>query len=188
MDRDEAPVSDHESPPVLGLAEEPVAAAARPALSTFEDLLSSCSMPAFHLAWTMLGDVQEAEDAVQEAAVKAWTRFRQFRREASFRTWFLAIVANHCRSTRRTRRWQLGRGAELGEVPHAGHEAGAVMRMDVQSLVARLPREQRALLYLYFALDLPQAEVGRILNLRTGTVKTRGHRLVTQLRRAMEED
>jgi RNA polymerase sigma-70 factor (ECF subfamily) len=172
---------------VLGLAEE-AAAGDRPAIATFEDLLSSCSTPAFHLACAMLGDAQEAEDAVQEAAVKAWRHFNRFRHDASFQTWFLAIVANQCRSMRRTRGWQMRRGAELPEVPLASHEASTVRRMDVQSVVARLPREQRALLYLYFALDLPQAEIGQILHVRTGTVKIRLHRVMAQLRRALEDE
>src|SRR5262245_41055125 len=165
---------------MLGVAHEPGVDTA-PALATFESLLTSCTTQAFQLAHTMLGDVQEAEDAVQEAAVKAWTRFARFRRDASFRTWFLAIVANQCRSLRRTRGWQLRRGPELRDVPLPGHEAGTVDRMDVRTLVARLPREQRALLYLYFELDLPQAEIGRILRLRTGTVKTRLHRVIARL-------
>lgn len=160
----------------------------QPAVADFEDLLISCSMPAFQLAHTMLGDAQEAEDAVQEAAVKAWTSFGRFRRDASFRTWFLAIVANQCRSVRRTRRWQLRRSPELRDVQLPGHEAGTVSRMDVRSLVAGLPREQRALLYLYFELDLPQAEIARILRLRTATVKSRLHRVVARLRRAMDEE
>jgi RNA polymerase sigma-70 factor (ECF subfamily) len=166
-----------------GIADAPPAAAA-----TFEDLLLSCSTQAFQLAHTMLGDAQEAEDAVQEAAVKAWTHFGQFRHGSSFRTWFLAIVANQCRSTRRTKRWWFHRALELREVPLPGHEAGIVSRMDVASMVARLPREQRALLYLYYELDLPHAEIARILRVRTGTVKTRLHRVVARLRRAMEED
>jgi RNA polymerase sigma-70 factor (ECF subfamily) len=159
-----------------------------PAAATFENLLTSCSTQAFQLARAMLGDAQEAEDAVQDAALKAWRRFHQFRSDASFNTWFLAIVANQCRSMRRTRRWQLRRGPELVDLELPGHEAGTVSRMDVQSLVARLPRDQRALIYLYFGLDLPQAEVARILRLRTGTVKTRLHRVVARLRRAVDEE
>jgi hypothetical protein len=62
MGRDEALVSDHVGPPVLGVAGEPAATGDLPALATYEDLLISCSTPAFHLAWTMLGDAQEAED------------------------------------------------------------------------------------------------------------------------------
>jgi RNA polymerase sigma-70 factor (ECF subfamily) len=156
-------------------------------LATFEDHLSSCSTQAFHLAQAMLGDVQEAEDAVQEAAVRAWARFDRFRRDASFRTWFLTIVANQCRSVRRSRRWRLRGDAEVPEVALAGHESSTVARLDVSQLVARLPREQRALLYLVYELDLPHAEIARILGIRTGTVKTRLHRTVSRLRRALEE-
>lgn len=155
---------------------------------TFESLLASCAVPAFQLAWAMLGDAHDAEDAVQEAAVRAWTRFRGWRHDATFRTWFLAIVANQCRSMRRTAWWRLRMTVELPEVRLRGHEDLTVSRLDLASLLDRLPREQQALVYLYFELDLPQAEIAGILGIRTATVKTRLHRLVTRLRRTMEED
>src|SRR5439155_13416046 len=65
---------------------------------TFEELLSTVLDPAFRLAMTMLNDRTAAEDAVQEAAVKAWRSFGRFRAGAEMRPWFLTIVANECRS------------------------------------------------------------------------------------------
>jgi RNA polymerase sigma-70 factor (ECF subfamily) len=155
---------------------------------TFESLLTACTVPAYQLAHAMLGDRQDAEDAVQEAAVKAWATYQRWRHEASFRSWFLTIVANQCRSMRRTRWWRLRQAVELPEVPQLGHEERTVRRLDLQGLLDRLSGEQRALLYLCFELDLPHAEIGRILGVRTGAVKTRRHRLVRQLQRAAGEE
>jgi RNA polymerase sigma-70 factor (ECF subfamily) len=163
-------------------------AAAEGGQATFESLLATCARHAFDLACAMLGDPQDAEDAVQEAALKAWAKFGGLRPDSSFRAWFLTIVANQCRSMRRTRWWRLRHALELPEVPLAGHEDRAVSRLDLVSLLRQLPPEQQGLLYLYFELDLPHAEIGRILRLRTGTVKTRLHRVVTRLRRSVEED
>src|SRR5260370_11580724 len=62
--------------------------------------------PAYRLAAVMLSDRMAAEDAVQEASVKAWRNLRQLRGdESSLRAWFLSIVANDGRMTRRRRWW-----------------------------------------------------------------------------------
>ena len=57
----------------------------------------------YRTALAILRDPDEAHDAVQEAAFKAWHRIRQLNEAAAARAWFLAIVANQCRSTRRSR-------------------------------------------------------------------------------------
>lgn len=62
----------------------------------FEDLLSPVLAPAFRLAMTMLKDRSAAEDAVQDAALKAWRKVDRFRSDSDLRPWFLTIVANEC--------------------------------------------------------------------------------------------
>src|SRR5947209_18645131 len=62
---------------------------------------------------TMLDDRAAAEDAVQEAALKAWRARGRFRSEAPFKPWFLTIVANECRSARRSRWWGVLRVPEM---------------------------------------------------------------------------
>src|SRR5215467_15682729 len=74
--------------------------------------------PAHRLATVMLRDRSAAEDAVQEAALKAWRKHGQLRGGAEgFRGWFLSIVANECRMARRTRWWHVLRFAEPPEPP-----------------------------------------------------------------------
>src|SRR4051794_34567347 len=63
----------------------------------------------YRLAVTMLLDRDEARDAVQEAAVKAWRSLGRLRDPDQARTWFLSIVANQCRSTMRRHWSKLGR-------------------------------------------------------------------------------
>src|SRR5438045_2639006 len=71
---------------------------------SFSRLIEPLLDPAYRLAAVMLADRSAAEDAVQEAAVKAWRKLRQLRgEESSLRSWFLSIVANECRMARRTR-------------------------------------------------------------------------------------
>ena len=166
---------------------EPAVIAAANHLLDFERILAPHLTAAFHLAQAMLRDPHEAEDAVQEAAIKAWTKFHQFKPGTSFRAWYLAIVANHCRSTMRTPWWRLGRTAEPPDLGTGGLEELAVSRMDLARVLNGLSDDQRALLYLSFELDLPLQEIAAVLGVRPGTVKSRLHRLVGRLRAAMND-
>src|SRR4029077_17348640 len=69
----------------------------------FEVLLQPLLQPGYRLAGGMLQDHQAAQDAVQEAAFKAWRKLRRLREGSDMRPWFLGIVANECRSVRRSR-------------------------------------------------------------------------------------
>src|SRR6266567_7071033 len=83
---------------------------------SFSELIEPLLGPAYRLAAVMLADRGAAEDAVQEASVKAWRKIRQLRGDAtSLRPWFLSIVANECRMSRRTRWWSVIKLANLRE-------------------------------------------------------------------------
>lgn len=75
----------------------------------FEGLLEPLLGPGYRLACAMLHDHEAAEDAVQEAAFKAWRKLKQLRQGTEMRPWFLGIVANECRSARRSRRWSVAK-------------------------------------------------------------------------------
>ena len=121
--------------------------------SSFSQLIEPLLDPAFRLAAVMLADRAAAEDAVQEASIKAWRKFRQLRGdERSLRSWFLSIVANECRMARRQRWWSVVRLAEPPRVEdttdHYGGAAG-----DVRRAMLRLKPEDR--LPLVLAVILP---------------------------------
>src|SRR5207244_7932857 len=77
--------------------------------------------PAYRLAAVMLADRSAAEDAVQEASIKAWRKLGQLRGdEGALRSWFLAIVANECRMARRQRWWSVVRLPDIRTAAEAG--------------------------------------------------------------------
>src|SRR5439155_26314366 len=69
----------------------------------FMSLLEPSLEPGYRMACGMLHDSQAAEDAVQEAAFKVWRKLGQLREGHELRPWFLGIVANECRTVRRSR-------------------------------------------------------------------------------------
>src|SRR5438132_3852712 len=83
----------------------------------FEVLIRPELQPAYRLAVVLLGDPAAAEDAVQEATFKAWRHLGRLRPRTDLRAWFLTVVANQCRSERRTRWWRVLRGLERAEAP-----------------------------------------------------------------------
>jgi RNA polymerase sigma-70 factor (ECF subfamily) len=137
---------------------------------------------AHRLATVMLRDRSAAEDAVQEAAIKAWRKHDQLRGGGSgFRAWFLSIVANECRMARRTRWWHVIRLADPPE-PEARVEDVAVSSSDLRDAVLRLDSRDRAALFCFFYLDLPMEEVGRVLGVSPSAARSRVYRAAQRLR------
>ena len=150
----------------------------------FEEVLRPVIQPAYRLALAMLRDTDAAEDAVQEMALKAWRHRGRIRPElGTARPWFLAIVANECRMARRSRWWSVLPFAEPPDAPSS--ETDLASGLDLRRQIDRLAYNDRLLLHLYFVLDLPAAEVGQVLGIRVGAVKSRLHRVTARLRSRM---
>jgi RNA polymerase sigma-70 factor (ECF subfamily) len=154
--------------------------------SAFDSLVGPLIEPAFKLAAVMLRDPSEAEDAVQEACLKAWKKLHQLSPESAIRPWFLSIVANHSRSLRRARWWSILRMDLVPESRHVLHD-DIEANLDLDRELAKLPPTDRAALFLSFYLDLPLSEVGRILGISPQAAKSRVHRAVVRLRLNMVE-
>lgn len=149
----------------------------------FDSLVGPHLEAGYRTALAMLRDPDEARDAVQEAAFKAWRRIRQLRDGASARAWFLAIVANQCRSARRSRWLSVVR---LPQLERVAVETDDVERTDIARALARLPADDRLALFLHFYLDLPLEEVGTVLGLSPAGAKTRIYRAARKLRPGLE--
>ncbi len=150
--------------------------------AAFDALLAPLLDPAYRLAVVLLGDRTEAEDAVQEAALKAWSRLRQLRGDRSrLRTWFLSVVANECKMSRRRSWWSVIRLPELGGNGRFAEDI-AVRDIDLQRAIRKLPEEDRVALFSYFYLDLPLEEAASVMGVPVGTAKSRIYRAARRLR------
>jgi RNA polymerase sigma-70 factor (ECF subfamily) len=148
---------------------------------SFSILIEPLLDPAYRLAAVMLDDRSAAEDAVQEASIKAWRKLRQLRGDAgSLRPWFLSIVANECRMARRQRWWSVVRLAEMPSPARADRTDD--QSSDLKEAVLKLSPEERLPLVLFFYLDLPLDEVARALGVSPAAAKSRIYRAAHRLR------
>ena len=146
---------------------------------SFSRLIEPLLDPAYRLAAVMLADRGAAEDALQEASIKAWRKIRQLRGDtASLRPWFLSIVANECRMSRRTRWWSVIKLANLRE-PQARESESYT---DLHRALLKLDPDERLPLVLHFYLDLPLDEVARMLRISPSAAKSRIYRAAKRLR------
>src|SRR5260370_6682106 len=150
----------------------------------FEDLIGPHLDAGYRTALAILRDPDLARDAVQEAAFKAWRKLHQLREGNPARPWFLAIVANQCRSDRRAHWWSVIRVPEVDSVARDIPTDS----IDIERALAVLPREDRLALFLYFYLDLPLDELGAVLGVSAPRAKTRIYPAAKQLRPALELD
>jgi RNA polymerase sigma factor (sigma-70 family) len=146
---------------------------------------------AFRIAYVVVGSPAEAEDATQEAFIKAYYALPRFRAGAPFRPWLLQIVANQAKNQRRAggRRDGLFLRATAEEQP-AGDaapspEMDALLEERRQMLLAAvngLRDEDRVVLAYRYFLELSEADMAGALGCARGTVKSRLSRALGRLR------
>ncbi len=144
---------------------------------------------AFRLAYLIVGDAAEAEEVAQDAFVRAYLSLERFDEARPFRPWLLTIVTNLARNRRRSwgRYWnmvQRWRQANETSPPHIATDESALLWQAVQQL---RPKAQE-IIYLRYFLELSEAETAETLQIRPGTVKSRLHRALQQLRTVIETD
>lgn len=144
---------------------------------------------AFRVAFVITGDAAEAEDAAQEAFVKAFYALARFKSDLPFRPWLLRIVANEARNRRTAsrRRGNLAlRAAEQpsdrGEPSPEATVLAAEQRAELLAAVNALRGEDRLVIAYRYFLDLSESEMAAALARPRGTVKSRLSRALGRLR------
>jgi RNA polymerase sigma-70 factor (ECF subfamily) len=163
-----------------------ISAAAGGDEGAFDALVGPLIEPGYKLAVVMLRNTEEARDAVQEACLIAWRKLAQLRTEGGLRPWFLAIVANRCRTRRRTRWWSVITLPSIRLEPDLS-QSDLDSELDLDRELRKLSAPERAALLLFFYVDLPLVEVARVLKVSPHAAKSRVHRAVVKLRMSMVE-
>jgi RNA polymerase sigma-70 factor (ECF subfamily) len=138
---------------------------------------------AYRSATLLLGDPQDAEDAVHDAALTAWRRFGDLRDPARFEAWFGRILVNACRDRLRARR-RAPVFLDMAPEPVATGDREAVVdrRLALASALRHLSAEHREVLVLRFFEDLTVEDIAERTGARLGTVKSRLHYALRELR------
>jgi RNA polymerase sigma-70 factor (ECF subfamily) len=178
------------------LDRELVEAARRGDRDAFELLVRREVAGVYRTARAILGNPADAEEATQDAFLNAWRNIRSLRDPVRFDAWLGRIVVNACRMALRRRRG-VREIALDGDEPSPGSDRAPIVSPDpaavaVDALVFdrafdRLSADDRLLLTLAYAQDRPLEEVGRLLEVPVGTVKSRLSRARGALARALEE-
>ena len=150
---------------------------------------------AFRTAYLITGDASEAEDAAQEAFVKAYRALGRFQTGAPFRPWLLAVVANEAKNRRKAavRRADLALRAGMessgGNAPSSPEATilAAERRAELLHALDGLREEDRLVIAFRYFLGLSEAETAETLGCARGTVKSRLSRAIGGLRKRMEE-
>ena len=172
-----------------------VAAAAIPVASEdaaeFEARLQPLYGDAVRLAYGMLRNSALAEEAAQEAALRAWRSRGNLHCGTELRPWFLAIVANCCRDVWRSSWWRMGTVALpecLADSRAAATGGDREQVDDLRAALRRLGHRDRLVIVLRFYLDLPHQEIAAITGQSEGAVRARVCRALRRLRLELAEE
>jgi RNA polymerase sigma-70 factor (ECF subfamily) len=163
--------------------------------AAFARLVERHGEVAFRTAYLILEDAAEAEDATQEALLRAHAALGRFRIGEPIRPWLLSIVANEARNRRRSRMRRAAlavrAGAERRPSDPIPSPEGAVLAAERRELLltalARLREPDRLVIQLRYLLELSEEEMASVLGCRRGTVKSRLSRALERLREELGE-
>jgi RNA polymerase sigma factor (sigma-70 family) len=155
--------------------------------AAFRELTDRQLDASYRLATLLLGNRVDAEDATHDAAVVAWQRWSSLRDPERFAAWFQRILVNVCRDRLRRRRVrEVEIVPEQADPPGLDPFDGSVERAALLGALAHLTPEHRMVVVLRYYADLGIEEIADRTGERTGTVKSRLHYALSELRAAYD--
>ncbi len=198
-----------------GLAKPPVAAvpglplpdaelvrrAQRGNTNAFEELVRRYERKVYNIAYRLLGDEEEATEALQDTFLRAYRFIKKFKFKSSFYTWLYRIATNVSLSRLARRKKQDTVSLDMPlkesenillEIPDEEHSPERafqqkMLREKIQEAVASLPEDYRTVVVLRDLEGLSNEEVSRVLRLSVAAVKSRLHRGRLVLRQRLAE-
>ena len=142
------------------------------------------------VAYSILGDAHQAEDATQQAMLRVWSNLPRLRDPARLDAWAYRTLVHTCNTeARRGRRWLPSMGAPTEAETIARDDIGVIADRDqLERGFRHLSVDQRAVVILHHYAGLSLDEVASALDVPVGTVHSRLHRAMGVLRAALEAD
>lgn len=149
---------------------------------SFAELVEVYQRSVYNLTYRMLGDAREAEDAAQEAFLRAYQHLDRYDADRPFKTWLLSIASNYCIDRLRKRRltWL---SIEEPLPPHPALSSSEIEPEDavsngerytaVQAMLSELAPEYRAAVVFRYWYDMSYAEIAKMLDTTESAIKSR---------------
>jgi len=156
----------------------------------FCNLVEAYQKPVYNLAYRLLGNSVEAEDAAQETFIRAYTRLNTYDPTRKFSSWMLSIASHYCIDMLRRRKGNLLSMDELPpmvdlSMPHSAQPEQVVIEGQVadqvQSLLDALTPAYRTPVILRYWYDMSYKEIADTMGVTESTIKTRLHRARAKL-------
>ena len=169
----------------------------------FAELVDKYQAMAIKVAFSLLGNEQDACDAAQEAFISAYQALPRFRGGAKFSTWLYRIVANKCKDVYRKRTRTAGSWLRISTTGSSDREDHVIEIHDPQSgpaiklynremaealnkAISQLPLKQRMAFVLHHLHGMALNEVADVMQCRVGTVKSHVFRATAALKSSMQ--
>jgi RNA polymerase sigma-70 factor (ECF subfamily) len=154
----------------------------------YEELARSSARRLFLVASRILRDPDAAEDAVQQTLVAIWRDIGSLRDPDRFEAWTYRLVVRYCRAEDRRHRRMGVTIVDLSEtMATVGDDLGQVATRDaLERAFERLSKDQRAVVVLHHLVGLPLGEIAEITGVPYGTVGSRLHHAMRQMRASID--
>lgn len=148
-------------------------------LSAYKMIYDRYEQPLLHTALRMLGQQQDAEDAVQMTFLKLYRGIQNYNYSSKFSTYLFRILMNICFDLlRKKKRARVQALEDADAFYHSRHEE----RMLLEEAIRALPQRMRACFILFAVEELKQDEIAEILNITPGGVKSTIYHAKARLR------
>lgn len=168
----------------------------------FEELVRQYEKPVYNLALRMVRNPEDAQDLAQEAFLRAWRGLGQFQFESAFSTWLYRLTSNVCIDFLRRQKKQVQSSLTVCDEEEQARELSVPdpaplpeeraianeQRALVRQAMDQLETEHRQILTLRVIQGLSYQEIGQILELKEGTVKSRLARAREKIRQQLERN
>ncbi len=159
--------------------------------SAFQRIVELYQGPVYNLAYRMLNNAQDAEDAAQEIFLRVYTKLTMYDQGRKFSTWLFSVASNHCIDRLRRRRPivpldDLAFGLPSKEDGPERYALRSELKDVVQEALNTLPDHYRLVAILRYWNDLSYNEIVEVTGLSESAVKTRLHRARKMVADALE--
>ncbi len=159
--------------------EKQVRLSARGDAHAFGSVYGEIAADAYRFALWYLKNPHDAEDAVQEACVKAWTNIKNLKKPSAFRSWFFKILSNICKTSLVSQNNMSGE--EIDEnIPAPNIDIQ--QKTELNCILDELKEEDRKIVLLSVVAGFTSKEIAEMTSSKPGTVRSRLSRALAQLR------